>query len=80
MDEEDKQFSNSKISALGCCVAFVWFFVNFSLVLLIKVLFIKKRVKTEGYLVHKRASIDNFFYGHLIYDSFFVNIVNDLLF
>ena len=35
---------NSKSSASGCCLVFAWFFANFSLVLLIKVFFIKKRV------------------------------------
>ena len=39
-----KTFTNSKSSASGCYLAFAWFFVNFSLALLIKVLFIKKRV------------------------------------
>ena len=29
-------------SSSGCCLAFVWFFANFSLMLLIKVLLIKK--------------------------------------
>ena len=34
--------SNSKCSVSGCCLAFVWFFANFSLALLIVVLLIKK--------------------------------------
>ena len=32
-----------KNSASGCCLAFAWFFVNFSLGLLIKVLLIKQK-------------------------------------
>ena len=42
VDEECEYFSISKSSAWGCCLAFAWFFVNFSLALLIKVLLIKK--------------------------------------
>ena len=42
VDEENKLFSNSKSSASGCCLAFASFFANFSLVLLIKVLLLKK--------------------------------------
>ena len=38
VDEESKQFSNSKSSASGCCLAFVWSFPNFSLTLLVNVL------------------------------------------
>ena len=34
--------SNSKRSASGCCLAFAWFFANFSLALLINLLLIKK--------------------------------------
>ena len=36
------QLSNSKSSASGCYLAFTWFFTNFSLALLIKVLLTKK--------------------------------------
>ena len=39
---ESEQFSNGKGLALGCCLAFAWFFPNFSVTLLIKMLFIKK--------------------------------------
>ena len=42
VNEESKKISNSKNSAWGCCLAFAWFFANFSLTLLIKVLLIKK--------------------------------------
>ena len=42
IDEEWEYFSNSKNSASVCCLAFAWFFTNFNLVLLIKVLLIKK--------------------------------------
>ena len=42
--EESEWFSNSKSSALGCCLALTRFFPNFSLVLLKKVLLIKKSV------------------------------------
>ena len=42
--EECEQFSNSKSSTSRCCLAFAWIFTNFSLVLLIKVLLMKKRV------------------------------------
>ena len=38
------KFSNSKSSASGCYLEFAWFFANFSLVLLIKVLLTKKKV------------------------------------
>ena len=43
VDEKSELFSNSKSSTSGCCcLVFAWFFANFSLALLIKVLFIKK--------------------------------------
>ena len=42
VDEESKEFSNSKGSASACCLAFAWFFAKFSLALLIKVSLIKK--------------------------------------
>ena len=44
VDEECKQFSNSRSLAIGCCLTFAWFFGNFRLALLIKVLPIKKCV------------------------------------
>ena len=44
VDEERQQFSNKKGSVSGCCLAFSWFFANFSLALLIEVLLIKKSV------------------------------------
>ena len=44
LDEESEYFSNSKSSALGSCLDFAWFFANFNLAFLIKVLLIKKRV------------------------------------
>ena len=44
LDEEGELFSNSQNSTWGCCFAFAWFFANFSLALLIKVLLIKKSV------------------------------------
>ena len=40
--EESKQFSSSESSVSGCCLAFAYFFTNFSIVLVIKVLPIKK--------------------------------------
>ena len=43
VDEDGKWFSNSKNSASGFCLAFAWYYANFSLALLIKVLLIKKR-------------------------------------
>ena len=46
--EECQKYSNSKNSASGCYLAFVWFFINFSLALLIKVLLIKKNVYTDN--------------------------------
>ena len=42
--EECQWFSDVKSSASGWCLAFAWFFVSLSLVLLIKVLLIKKHV------------------------------------
>ena len=42
VDEQRDQFSDSKNSASGCFLHFAWFLANFSLVLLIKVLLIKK--------------------------------------
>ena len=42
VDGESENFSNSKSSAAGCCLTFGYFFANFILVLLIKVLLIKK--------------------------------------
>ena len=43
VDEETSWFSNSKSSASACCLAFAhFFFANFSLVLLTKVLLINK--------------------------------------
>ena len=41
VDKECKLLSSNKSSASGCCLAFAWIFVSFSLVLLIKVLLIK---------------------------------------
>ena len=41
VNEESELFSNSKSLASECCLAFAWFFANFSLVLLIKLLHIK---------------------------------------
>ena len=43
-DEEYEKISNSKSSASRCCLAFAWFFANFSLALFIKVLLVKKHV------------------------------------
>ena len=43
LDEKSEKFSNSWKSASECCLAFAYFFVNFSLALLIKVLLIKKK-------------------------------------
>ena len=40
----EKANNFSKTSASGCCLAFAWFWANFNLVLLIKVLLIKKSV------------------------------------
>ena len=45
LDEKSEQFSKSKSSASGCCLALARFFANFRLELLIKVLLIK----TLGY-------------------------------
>ena len=36
MIEESESFLNTKSSASGCCLAFAWFFANFTMVLLIK--------------------------------------------
>ena len=41
--DEKKVISQSKNSVSGCCSAFAWFFANFSLLLLIKVLLTKKK-------------------------------------
>ena len=41
-DKEYEWFSNRKSSVSGSCLAFAWFFTNFSPALLIKVLLIKK--------------------------------------
>ena len=38
VDEEFEYFPNSKTSASGWCLAFAWFFANFSLAMIIKVL------------------------------------------
>ena len=45
--EECEYFSNSKSSTSGCCLVFAWFFVNFSLALLMKLMPIKKPVSFE---------------------------------
>ena len=42
VDEESEQYSNSKSSTSGCCLAFALFFAKISLTLLIKVLLIKQ--------------------------------------
>ena len=42
INEQTEEFSKSKSSASGCCLAFAWFFASFSLALLIKVMLIKK--------------------------------------
>ena len=47
-DKESEKFLNSKSSASGCCLASGWFFANFSPVLLIKVLLVKKCVMLHG--------------------------------
>ena len=48
-----------KNSASGCCLAFAWFFVNFSLGLLIKVLLIKQKtyniIKPFGNMFQRRV-------------------------
>ena len=44
MDEDGKWFSNNKRLTSGCYLAFAYFFSNFSLVLLMKVLLIEKSV------------------------------------
>ena len=44
LNEKKQQFSNNKRSVSGCCLGFTWFFANFSLALIVKVLLIKKRV------------------------------------
>ena len=41
-DDKYEQFLNSEMSASGCCLAFTWFFANFSLTLLIKILLMKQ--------------------------------------
>ena len=43
----------SKSLALGCCLAFARFFANFSLVLLIKVLLMKKACSSIGVIADK---------------------------
>ena len=45
--EECEYFSNSKSSTSGCCLVFAWFFVSFSLALLMKLMPIKKPVSSE---------------------------------
>ena len=45
VNEECEYFSSVKNSTWGCCLAFAWFFTNFSLALRTKVLIIKKSVK-----------------------------------
>ena len=45
INEESKWFTNRKSSASGYCLAFAYFFANFNLVLLIRVLLIKKACK-----------------------------------
>ena len=45
--EESKKISNGESLASGCRLTFAQFFTNFSLALLIKVLFIKKCVSHE---------------------------------
>ena len=48
-----------KNSALGCCLAFAWFFVNFRLGLLIKVLLIKQKtyhiIKPFGNMLRRKV-------------------------
>ena len=56
IDEESEKYSNKESSASGCCLAFAYFFSNFSLVLLIKKLLIKKSVYSNDEKVKKASS------------------------
>ena len=49
VDEESEDISNSRSLASGFWLAFAWFFDNFSLALLIKVLLIKKACRPEKF-------------------------------
>ena len=50
----------AKSSAKGCCLAFTWRFTNFSLVLLMKVLFIKRSVcnQVSPILLHQHLPLN----------------------
>ena len=61
LDEECKLFSNSKSSASGCCLAFAWFFANFCLGLLIKVLIKKRALQNWVFL-----SIEGILWKHFL--------------
>ena len=52
MTEESEYFSNSKSSALGCCLIFA----NFSLVMLVKVLLTEKCVLNKEHFYGKSCS------------------------
>ena len=54
-----KKFSSSRSSSSGCWLTFAWFFANFSLALLIKVLLIKKAC-TRKYGPEKTPYLDTF--------------------
>ena len=61
VDEECKWFSNNKSSASGSCLELAWFFDNFSLALLIKVLFIKKAYICSSHLDMQRRFTSKIF-------------------
>ena len=50
-NEESVPFSNSKCSASRYCLAFAWFFANFSSVLIIKLLLIKESLQFSSFAV-----------------------------
>ena len=51
LNEKNQQFSNNKRIVSGCCLGFTWFFANFSLALIVKVLLIKKACISKLYSI-----------------------------
>ena len=56
MNEESKQFSKSTSTASGCCLAFGWFFTNFSVALLTKCC-LKERVNDHSLIAFTSPEI-----------------------
>ena len=52
MDQTSKQCLNSECSASGCCLAIAYFFTNFSVTLIMKMLLIRERVYQLTMLIY----------------------------